>query len=527
MSSSASEQPRGDQVWSSSSPPRSSTPPPQPLVGGLIESLSFRSCGFGRAAVSAFEKEDLRARAALPQRLRAAVHAALRAKDPSAGAFAYVAGNAAARGGRGGGGSGGGREVSAANPWFEVAHDDAPESPLVAFVNPRSGGRLGPVLKTRLQELIGEDQVFDLTVVKPSDFVQYVLGCLEQLADAGDHSAKSIRHNLRVMVAGGDGTVGWVLGCLGDLYVQNREPIPPVAVIPLGTGNDLSRSFGWGASFPFGWKAAAKRSLYKAIFGSVSCLDSWHIVVSMPERGDEEEELDFPHSLRNLGECTFYDDGTAEGELPETVSCFDGVFYNYFSIGMDAQVAYGFHHLRDEKPFLASGPLSNKGFNWDVIGTWCAASDFHMPAVGLAAHDITFFNTYRNSQAINFDLIVRAIVALNLHNYASGRNPWGNLKPEYLEKRGFVEAQSDDGLLEIFGLKQGWHASLVMVELISAKHIAQAAAIRLEIKGGQWRDAYMQMDGEPWKQPLDHEYSTFVDIKKVPYPSLIINGGDR
>uniref|UniRef100_A0A0E0LSV9 DAGKc domain-containing protein n=1 Tax=Oryza punctata TaxID=4537 RepID=A0A0E0LSV9_ORYPU len=149
-------------------------------------------------------------------------------------------------------------------------------------------------------------KVFDLTVVKPSDFVEYVLACLEQLADAGDHSAKSIRHNLRVMVAGGDGTVGWVLGCLGDLYVQNREPIPPVAVIPLGTGNDLSRSFGWGASFPFGWKAAAKRSLYKAIFGSVSCLDSWHIVVSMPER-DEEEELDFPHSLRNLGECTFYD----------------------------------------------------------------------------------------------------------------------------------------------------------------------------------------------------------------------------
>lgn len=36
-----------------------------------------------------------------------------------------------------------------------------------------------------------------------------------------------------------------MLGCLGELYVQNREPVPPVAVIPLGTGNDLSRSFGW------------------------------------------------------------------------------------------------------------------------------------------------------------------------------------------------------------------------------------------------------------------------------------------
>jgi hypothetical protein len=30
---------------------------------------------------------------------------------------------------------------------------------------------------------------------------------------------------------------------------------------------------------------------------------------------------------------------------------------------MDAQVAYGFHHLRDEKPYLASGPIANKVFD--------------------------------------------------------------------------------------------------------------------------------------------------------------------
>ncbi|KAE8668591.1 Diacylglycerol kinase 3 [Hibiscus syriacus] len=119
---------------------------------------------------------------------------------------------------------------------------------------------------------------------------------------------------------------------------------------------------------------------------------------------------------------------------------------------------------------------------------------------------------------------VRAIVALNLHSYGSGRNPWGNLKPEYLEKRGFVEAHVDDGLLEIFCLKQGWHASFVMVELISAKHIAQAASIRLELRGGEWRDTFLQMDGEPWKQPMSRENSTIVEIKRVPFQSVMISG---
>ncbi|XP_042421349.1 diacylglycerol kinase 4-like [Zingiber officinale] len=479
---------------SSSTPSRNSAPPSR---SSSIKDYSLGGCGLGKVG-----KDNLRRRVMIPDRLAVAIVEAVRSRNIAAGLVAEAAA----------------REVG----WED---EDPPESPLVVFINSRSGGRLGSVLKGRLENLIGADQVFDLSVTKPSDFVQFGLACLERMADLGDDCAKATRENMRVMVAGGDGTIGWVLGSLGQLYEESREPILPIGIIPLGTGNDLSRSFGWGGSFPLTWRSAVKRSLYKAITGPICRLDSWHIVVSVPV-GDL---IKLPHSLRHLGESTFTPDGYIEGLIPETMTCFDGAFYNYFSIGMDAQVAYDFHQLRDEKPYLAQGPLTNKLI---YTGYTCKQGWFFTPCISdpsLRGLKHILRLSVKRINCLEWEQIpvpssVRAIVMLNLHNYASGRNPWGNLKPEYLEKRGFVEAQMDDGLLEIFGFKQGWHASLVMVEIISAKHIAQASAIRLEIRGGEWRNAYMQMDGEPWKQSMNTEYSSFVEIKRVPYHSLIING---
>lgn len=51
----------------------------------------------------------------------------------------------------------------------------------------------------------------------------------------------------RILVAGGDGTIGWILN---EIARKNIKPIPEVCILPVGTGNDLSRVLGWGAVPP-------------------------------------------------------------------------------------------------------------------------------------------------------------------------------------------------------------------------------------------------------------------------------------
>ncbi|KAJ4816505.1 Diacylglycerol kinase [Rhynchospora pubera] len=455
---------------------------------------SLKGCGIFHKEIA---KEELRQKIVMPKYLRVAMRTASTTRDVAAAAAAASS-----------------AVVGDEEPMV------APEAPLVVFVNSKSGGRHGPELKERLHELISEEQVFDLQTIQPPAFVEYGLACLEQMASQGDACAKDTREKLRIVVAGGDGTVGWVLGSLTELYESRREPVPPTGIIPLGTGNDLSRTFGWGGSFPFAWRSAVKRLLDKAVVAPICRLDSWHLEVVMPE-GEIKEK---PYTLKQKNK-----EMDIEGEMPEKTSCYGGVFYNYLSIGMDAQVAYGFHHLRNEKPYLAQGPVANKLIyaGYSCTQGWFCTPCAATPNLRGLKNILKLFIKRANCsewEQIPIHSSVRSLVCLNLYNYGSGRHPWGDLKPDYLEKRGFVEAHADDGLLEIFGLKEGWHASFVMAEVIKAKHIAQAAAIKLELRGGQWNRAYLQMDGEPWRQPLTNDYSTFVEIKKMPFHSLMLNG---
>lgn len=57
----------------------------------------------------------------------------------------------------------------------------------------------------------------------------------------------------RVLVCGGDGTVGWVLAALEETRRHLACPEPSVAILPLGTGGLSHRFEGWASGLSLLW----------------------------------------------------------------------------------------------------------------------------------------------------------------------------------------------------------------------------------------------------------------------------------
>lgn len=88
----------------------------------------------------------------------------------------------------------------------------------------------------------------------------------------------------RVLVCGGDGTVAWVLDVIER---ANFESPPPVAILPLGTGNDLSRVLRWGGGFSsVEGQGGLDGLLHDIDKAAVTMLDRWN--VSIMEQNTEQ-----------------------------------------------------------------------------------------------------------------------------------------------------------------------------------------------------------------------------------------------
>ena len=83
--------------------------------------------------------------------------------------------------------------------------------------------------------------------------------------------------HFRVLVCGGDGTVGWVLNAIDK---QNFVSPPPMAILPAGTGNDLARVLSWGGGLGSVERQGGLCTLLNHIENAaVTILDRWKVSI--------------------------------------------------------------------------------------------------------------------------------------------------------------------------------------------------------------------------------------------------------
>ncbi|PIA34414.1 hypothetical protein AQUCO_03800196v1 [Aquilegia coerulea] len=389
----------------------------------------------------------------------------------------------------------------------EVSH--VPSCPVLVFINSKSGGQLGGELLKTYRSLLNENQVFDLGEESPDKVLHKIYVNLEKLRCREDNFAIEIYKRLRLIVAGGDGTAGWLLGVVSDLKLSHP---PPIATVPLGTGNNLPFSFGWGKKNPGTNHQSVESFLDQVMKAKEVKIDSWHILMRMksPKEGccDPIAPLELPHSLH-----AFHRVSKTDSENKEGCHTFRGGFWNYFSMGMDAQVSYAFHSERKLHPEKFKNQLANQSTYAKLVCTqgWFCAPLFHPPSRNIAQlARVKVMKIKGHWEDLHIPPSVRSIVCLNLPSFSGGLNPWGTPNKRKTRDRDLTAPFVDDGLLEVVGFRDAWHGLVLYAPKGHGTRLAQAHGIRFEFNKGAADHTFMRIDGEPWKQPLPVDDDTVV-----------------
>lgn len=307
--------------------------------------------------------------------------------------------------------------------------------PLLVFINKRSGAQCGDSLRHRLNMLLNPVQVFELSSA--------------QGPEAGLFLFRRVPH-FRILVCGGDGTVGWVLDAIEK---QNFESPPPVAVLPAGTGNDLARVLSWG-----GGLGAVERKgglctlLHDIEHAAVTILDRWKISI-----GDQQ--------AKHVQHIRFMN--------------------NYLGIGCDAKVALYIHNLREENP--------EKFYNQFVNKMLYAREGAKIIMDKTFADFPWQIRLEVDGLEIEVPEDAEGVLVANIGSYMGGVDLWQNEDENY---DNFDPQSMHDKMLEVVSISGTWHLGKLQVGLSRARRLAQGQSIKIQL----FVPLPVQVDGEPWFQ---------------------------
>lgn len=323
---------------------------------------------------------------------------------------------------------------------------------IIGFVNKSAGGNEGVRVLELLREKLGEENVFDIKADRGPE-----RGLAARALDAS--------MEIRIVVAGGDGTFSWVANAVEKRNMSHCRLI----IIPLGSGNDMSRALGWGKKYP----GLRKVSYWVDYMERAKArrLDVWRLTALEDDNLVDVDE-----------------DGISHGARP--------LMCNYLSLGADAFVELRFNQLRWQAPEKYKSRLGNFRAHLKVgMKYTCAPSKkkiFVTDHIESLRIDDTDVDLPQNLQAILF---------LNIPSYAAGSQPWGFMNKE---KSSDVEADVivdnmyvDDHQFEVIGFRSLTHVGRVKAFGTRGLRIAQGRRMSLVLKS---ESTPFQVDGEPWEQ---------------------------
>ncbi|XP_062168921.1 diacylglycerol kinase 1 isoform X2 [Alnus glutinosa] len=356
--------------------------------------------------------------------------------------------------------------------------------PLLVFINKKSGAQHGDSLRLRLNILLNPVQVFELSSTEGPEVGLYLF--------------RKVPH-FRILVCGGDGTVGWVLNAIDK---QNFVSPPPVAILPAGTGNDLARVLSWG-----GGLGSVERHgglctvLHHIEHSAVTILDRWKVAI-LNQRGKQPQ----PPKFMN----------------------------NYLGVGCDAKVALDIHNLREENPEKFYNQFMNK-----VLYAREGARSIM---------DRTFADfpwqvrVEVDGAEVEVPEDAEGVLVANIGSYMGGVDLWQNEDETY---DNFDPQSMHDKILEVVSISGTWHLGKLQVGLSRARRLAQGQTIKIQLFAG----FPVQIDGEPWfqhpctliishhgqafmlrrvaEEPLGHAAAIITDVLENAETNHIINASQK